>query len=195
MRAVMISCAGAVLLLVGCPDRAARRDRAERHLADEGARTRSPARRTAEERPEPWTEEKRPLDADRMDVAPYRADHRSRHAAGAEDLSLAECLRLQDSYPCPLLSHRWAARDVQGGITVTVKATPTQAARLRDFIRCNHAHGRRLDDDATCLGQLGRVRVTGAHRAGEMTMTLTADRPELAGMLRKRVRALIVEAR
>ena len=31
-----------------------------------------------------------------------------------------------------------------------------QAARLRDFIRCHHAHAHRLAEDATCLGQLGR---------------------------------------
>jgi hypothetical protein len=195
MRAVLVFTLGlAALVGTACPDPAARSDRARRRLADEGARARSPAQRTADERPKPWADERRPHDADRMDLASARAEQRARGAV-ADDVSLAECLRLQEAYPCPLLTHRWAARDVPGGIAVRVGATKDQAARLRDFIRCHEAHGRHDSAEQTCVGQLGRVRVSGGHRDGEMTMTLTADRPELEGLLRKRVRALIVEAR
>jgi hypothetical protein len=89
----------------------------------------------------------------------------------------------------------YAHTRAEGGIKVTVAATRKQVARLRDFIRCHHAHGRHDKYAQTCLRQLKPGRLSGGHREGEMTMRLLADRPELAATLRKRVCALIAEGR
>lgn len=54
----------------------------------EGGRKTSPSRRTSDERPRPWPEEKSPFEADRMGIEEYRvkkADEQSRKAREAKD--------------------------------------------------------------------------------------------------------------
>ena len=182
--------------LVGCLSAAERRRQDEARQQMLGDReTESPPRRTAAARPKPWVEEKRPLDADRTGVAGQRArEHARPEKEQPAELSLAQCLQLEEIYPCPLLVHRWRARDATGGIALNVAASRREANRLRDALRCLDRYGRRARPDG-CLARFLPARITGRYDGETMHLRLVVTEQGRVADLRRRVRELVEEAR
>ena len=182
------------LVLAACMSPAERRR--EQQLPDrmQGSRTQeSPSRRTAENRPRPWVEEKPPFEADRVGVGAYRARRQIEHTGGDGRLTSRECLQVLDHNPCPLLTHRWKARDVEGGILLATSASRTEATRVRAAVHCLHAHGREAKQ-SSCLGKFLPAAISGSYIKGELILRIVvADRRRVAEV-RKRVRQMIAEA-
>lgn len=184
-------------LLLSCLTPAEKREREVQYEQMQGSRRlESPERRTAANRPKPWVEEKGPFQADRLDIEPYRAWKHSKETTKIPPSpSLRDCLRLEETYPCPLLAHRWTARDIEGGIELTVTATRTQADRLRDLVRCYAAYSKSMKRGGGCLSQFLPARISGGYRKGVMLLRLVVDQYDRVQSVRQQARALIGEAR
>ena len=183
----------ACLTLAGCLSPAARREQQRPEVMPGGRETESAERRTAAARPKPWVEEKGPFDADRTGVEPYRAQRQTAEHKHRGALSTQECVRLEERYACPLLAHKWQARDVAGGIELTVAAKRAQADQVRDLVRCHDAYARQGKGDG-CLTQLMPVTITGGYDGKSMRLRLVTERGDRVDDLRQRVRELIAEA-
>ena len=158
-------------------------------------RDESPQRRTAANRPRPWKEETPPFSAGRFEIEAYRA-HRQVEEKAAGAPPRAQCLRLQEIYPCPLLAHRWQDAEIKGGIRLSVHAGRRNAHRLRDALRCHAGYSRPEERQATCLGRFADAQMSGGYADGQMWLQLLSRSraPAAISDLRRRVRALIAEA-
>jgi hypothetical protein len=135
------------------------------------------------------------LDPDRTGVAGQRARAQAgSEGQSADELSLQQCLQLEEIYPCPLLVHRWASREVRGGMELSVAARRSEADRLRDALRCLHRYGRRAHSDG-CLARFLPARITGRYDGETMHLRLSVVEPGRVADLRRRVRELVEEAR
>ncbi|MCA9671068.1 MAG: hypothetical protein KC503_35970 [Myxococcales bacterium] len=185
---VVVVMLAAAALLAGCRTIPYRRDPPPPEDQRGGNRAESRARRSAANRPVPWEEDKRPFDADRTGIA----EHRARYEGAREPNAPTErtCARLVESYPCPLVAHRWRVHDVPGGVELVVEASRMVAHRLRDALRCHVAYGRK-DADSGCLYRFRRARIAGTFMGGVMSVRITTDKAADVSNLRARVRKTV----
>jgi len=179
-----------------CLSESARREQMARRRLMEGDRKSSVGQRAAAARPKPWQQEKPALAADRTGVEPYRADKQAEAAAPRvkDPPAIQRCLRLIESYPCPLLAHRWTVKSISGGVKLEVEASRKKADRLRAALRCRAAKVYRDQRDAGCLARFSGAEIRGGYRRPIMWLELTTLEVAAVSALRKKVRDLVAKS-
>ncbi len=190
-----------LLLIISCGHGKAGEEPEPKTSFVRGDVSKSPSRRTSEERPQPWDEEKRRFQEDGLNLDGYEEKVRSEHAEshGRSNLSMESfshpacaALKKEDRTVCPLLRLTWSAfREVPGGATISVGAEQKAVRWLRWLVLCHVAFGKAQGHKRGCPFHLPGVRARVLWEKGRAALLLTTEDKDRVGELRDRLEHLV----